>query len=234
MLGCLDLMLGGKAAREAIRTALGNGDPLDALRGWLDRFTGAPAQSFWRYHFQMYRKRPVYWPFQSPNRRYTVWVFHERFGPDTLFRIRNEFVEPRLRLAEREIADLRVQAAKNRRAARELDRMLDLADDLGKFAAILKGIAERGYTSQIDDGVLINAAPLHVALPSWPDTRATWKELEAGKYDWAHQAMAYWPERVRAACLSNKSFAIAHGLAVPEEQDSKTASPKQRRKKRAR
>ena len=234
VLGCLDLMLGGKAAREAIRTALGNGDPLDALRGWLDRFTGAPAQSFWRYHFQMYRKRPVYWPFQSPNRRYTVWVFHERFGPDTLFRIRNEFVEPRLRLAEREIADLRVQAAKNRRAARELDRMLDLADDLGKFAAILKGIAERGYTSQIDDGVLINAAPLHVALPSWPDTRATWKELEAGKYDWAHQAMAYWPERVRAACLSNKSFAIAHGLAVPEEQDSKTASPKQRRKKRAR
>ena len=232
VLGCLDLMLGAAAGREAIRAALGNGDPLDSLRGWLDRFTGQPAQSFWRYHFQMYRKRPVYWPFQSPNRRYTVWVFHERFGADTLFRIRNEFVEPRLRLAEREIADLRVQATKDRRAARELDRMLDLADDLGKFAAILKAITERGYTPQIDDGVLLNAAPLHEVLPSWPDTKTAWTELEAGKYDWAHQAMAYWPDRVKAACWANKSFAIAHGLAVPEEQESKTVSPKQRRRRR--
>ena len=230
--GCLDLMLGATAGREAIRTALGNGDPLDALRDWLDRFTGQPAQSFWRYHFQMYRKRPVYWPFQSPNRRYTVWVFHEQFGPDTLFRIRNEFVEPRLRLAEREITDLRVQANKDRRAARELDRMLDLADDLGKFAAMLKAITERGYTPQIDDGVLLNAAPLHEVLPSWPDTKAAWKELETGKYDWAHQARAYWPDRVKAACWANKSFAIAHGLAVPEEQESKTMLPKQQRRKK--
>jgi hypothetical protein len=230
-LACLNLMLGAEAAREAIRMTIGEGDPLDTLRGWLDRFTGQPAQSFWRYHFQQHRKRPVYWPFQSPNRRYTVWVFHERFGPDTLFRIRNEFVEPGLRLAEREIADLRVRAGKDRKAAKELDRMLDLADDLCKFAASLKAIAERGYTPYIDDGVLLNAAPLHEVLPSWPDTRTAWKELEEGKYDWAHQAMAYWPERVKAACLTNKSFAIAHGLAVPEEAPTAEA-PRRRGRKR--
>jgi hypothetical protein len=231
-LACLNLMLSADAAREAIRTALGDGDPLDTLRGWLDRFTGQPAQSFWRYHFQQYRKRPVYWPFQSPDRHYIVWVFHEKIGPDTLFRIRNEFVEPRLRLAEREIADLRVRSVKDRKAAKELDRMLDLADDLGKFAANLKAIAERGYTPQIDDGVLLNAAPLHEVLPSWPDTRAAWKELEEGKYDWAHQAMAYWPDRVKAACLTNKSFAIAHGLAAPEEA-SATEAPKRRGRRKA-
>jgi hypothetical protein len=231
-LACLNLMLGADAAREAIRTAIGEGDSLDALRGWLDRFTGQSAQSFWRYHSQQYRKRPVYWPFQSPDRRYTVWVFHERFGPDTLFRIRNEFVEPRLRLAEREIADLRVRAVKDRKAAKELDRMLDLADDLGKFAANLKAIAERGYTPQIDDGVLLNAAPLHEVLPSWPDTRAAWKELEQGKYEWAHQAMAYWPDRVKVACLTNKSFAIAHGLAVPETAPVTETMKRRGRKKR--
>jgi hypothetical protein len=232
-LPCLNLMLGDEAAREAIRTALGNGDPLDALRGWLDRFTGPPAQSFWRYHFQQYRKRPVYWPLQSPDRQYTVWVFQERLGPDTLFRIRNEFVEPRLRLAEREITDLRVRAGKDRKAAKELDRMLDLADDLGKFAANLKAIAERGYMPQIDDGVLLNAAPLYEVLPSWPDSRTAWKELEEGKYDWAHQAMAYWPGRVKASCLTNKSFAIAHGLAMAEVVTPNTPTPKRRgRKKR--
>jgi len=231
-LTCLNLMLGAEAAREAIRAALGEGDLLDALRGWLDRFTGQPAQSFWRHHFQQYRKRPVYWPFQSPDRKYTVWVFHERFGPDTLFRIRNEFVEPRLRLAEREIADLRVRAGKDRKAAKELDRMLDVADDLRAFVANLKAIAERGYTPHIDDGVLLNAAPLYGVLPSWPDTRMAWRDLEEGKYDWAHQAMAYWPDRVKASCLTNKSFAIAHRLAVPEAAPA-TDTPKRRgRKKR--
>ena len=114
------------------------------------------------------------------------------------------------------------------------DSVYGVAALLGVVAVVGGGVLTALTPRRRWQGVLINAAPLHVALPSWPDTRATWKELEAGKYDCAHQAMAYWPERVRAACLSNKSFAIAHGLAVPEEQDSKTASPKQRRKKRAR
>ncbi len=34
-----------------------------------------------------------------------------------------------------------------------------------------------------------------------------------GDYDWAQQAMDYWPDRFREKCKTNKSFAIAHGLA---------------------
>jgi hypothetical protein len=40
-----------------------------------------------------------------------------------------------------------------------------------------------------------------------------WAELEVGDYDWAQQAMEWWPARVKAACQTNMSFAIAHGLA---------------------
>jgi hypothetical protein len=40
----------------------------------------------------------------------------------------------------------------------------------------------------------------------------TWTKLEKGDYDWAHLAMAYWPERVREKCRTDKSLAIAHGL----------------------
>ena len=109
--------------------------------------------------------------------------------------------------------------------------MLDLADDLTKFAANLKAIADRGYTPQIDDGVLLNAAPLHEVLPSWPDTKAAWKDLSDGKFDWAHQAMAYWPDRVKAACATNKSFAIAHGLAIPEAPASPAGDKRRRRRK---
>jgi hypothetical protein len=93
-----------------------------------------------------------------------------------------------------------------------MERLLDFADDLREFSRRLKAIADRGYTPHIDDGVLLNAAPLYEILPSWPETKKAWQELEAGKYDWADQAMEYWPERVRDKCRTNRSFAIAHGI----------------------
>jgi hypothetical protein len=210
---CLELMLGAAKARDVVHTATSTGgDPVEALRGWLDRFTGTPDKSFWKYHFQLYRKRPVYWPLQSPRKKYTVWVFHERFDKNTLFTVRN-LVEERFRLLEREIADKRLAAGTNRCLAKDVDKFMDVADDLREFSRRIKEITDRGYSPHIDDGVLLNAAPLHPLLPSWPETKTAWEELEAGEYDWAQQAMEYWPARVKAACKTNKSFAIAHGLA---------------------
>lgn len=208
----LTCMLEESEARDRIKIVLGEGDPLERLRGWFDRFTGQLNSSFWKYHFQMYRKRPVYWPLQSPGRHYTVWVFQERFTADTLFHIRNDIVEPRLRLADREIADLRPRAETDRRARKELDRLRDFADDLREFSKRIKAITDSGYNPHIDDGVLLNAAPLHEILPSWPETKKAWQELERGDYDWALQAMEYWPDRIKEKCKTNKSFAIAHGL----------------------
>ncbi len=37
--------------------------------------------------------------------------------------------------------------------------------------------------------------------------------LEQGDYDWSHQAMDHWPERVKEKCKTNKFYAVAHGLA---------------------
>lgn len=189
----LVVMLSKEEACACINTALGEGEPLALMRGWFDRFAGQPGTSFWKYHFQLYRKRPVYWPLQSPKREYTVWVFHERITKDTLFHIRNNIVEPRLRLAERQITDLKSKADKDRRARKELDQQRDLADDLREFSKRLKAITDRGYTPRIDDGVLLNAAPLYEILPSWPETKKAWQELESGDYDWALQAMEYCP-----------------------------------------
>jgi hypothetical protein len=209
---CLELMLGATAARDAIRSATDTeGDSVEALRGWLDRFTGQPAASFWKYHHQLYRKRPVYWPFQSPKKSFTLWVFHERIVPNTLHTLK-DLTDVRLNLLEREITDLRPASATNRAKAKELDKLMEKADDLREFSARLKAHIDAGYESCIDDGVLLNASPLHDLLPSWSDTHTGWKELETGKYDWAHQAIRHWPERVTEACRTNRSFAIAHGL----------------------
>jgi hypothetical protein len=94
-------------------------------------------------------------------------------------------------------------------------------------------IIQKANTPNIEDGVLINAAPLRVLLPSWPDTKKAWQELEAGKYDWAHQTMDHCPDRVREKCKTNISFAIAHGLEdLCEVGDMQKAESGKGRRKR--
>ena len=225
---CLELMLGAIPARDAIRSATDTeGDPVEALRGWLDRFTGTPDKSFWRSHHQLYRKRPVYWPFQSPKKTFSLWVFHEKIGPNTLHTLK-DLTDVRLNLMEREITDLRPAAATNRAKEKELQKLLEQSDDLREFSNRLKVHIDAGYTSCIDDGVLLNAAPLHDLFPSWTETAAAWKELKAEKYEWSHQAMRHWPDRVTEACRSNRSFAIAHNL----EHLCPAAPPKAKRGKK--
>ncbi|SHJ91033.1 Methyltransferase domain-containing protein [Desulfatibacillum alkenivorans DSM 16219] len=218
-LKCLELMRGSDISHALIRNAAdSDGDPEDLLRNFLDRFTGKPEVSFWRHHFQLYRKRPIYWPLQSPKRKFTVWVFQERFTPDTLFKVRSEFADPKIRWLEGQVKDLKEKAdqsagAVKRDLEKEASKLSDILDDVQEFSKRLNAVIQRGYTPRIDDGVLINAAPLWELLPSWPDTKKAWKELEEGKFDWAHQAMDHWPDRVKEKCETNKSFAIAHGLA---------------------
>jgi len=36
--------------------------------------------------------------------------------------------------------------------------------------------------------------------------------LERADFDWAYQAMEYWPDRVKEKCKTDKSLTIAHGL----------------------
>jgi len=103
------------------------------------------------------------------------------------------------------------------RERRDLDRELagveEALADVGEFAARIDRVIDRGYVPHIDDGVLINMAPLWELIPAWQaEPKKCWQALERGEYDWSHQAMDHWPQRVREKCLENKSFAIAHGL----------------------
>jgi hypothetical protein len=61
----------------------------------------------------------------------------------------------------------------------------------------------------------VTGAPLSDLFPKgkWKDATArAWTALESGQTDWAHLAMAMWPDRVRAAAERDASIAIAHGI----------------------
>ncbi len=182
------------------------------LRRWLRR-------DFFKYHLQQYsksrRKAPIYWPLATASGSYTLWVYYPDLTDQTLFTAVNDFVEPKLKQVDSELGNLRLAGASRSRAdEKRLEELSDFRDELADLRDTLLRIAP-GYKPNHDDGVQISAAPLWPLFRHrpWQNVlRDIWERLEQGDYDWAHLVMAYWPERVREKCITDKSLAIAHDL----------------------
>ena len=201
------ILLSEKACKEIIQVLDGD------LRQFLEK------EFFVKWHIPQYRKRPVYWLLQSPKKKYGIWVFHEKLNKDSLFRIRTEYVEPKINWLKNQLRDLTAnrdaaEGRERRALEKEIGKLVDILDDVREFLKRLNFIIEeRGYAPHIDDGVLLNMAPLWDLIPSWQkEPKKAWEALERGEYDWAYQAIDHWPDRVKEKCKTNKSYAIAHGL----------------------
>lgn len=209
----LIFMLGERDARECIHEATGkDGDLDEELRRY---FEG----DFFKEHLPKYRKRPVYWLLQSPRKTYGVYLFHERITKDSLYRIRSEqYIGSKLKLLSTRLdAQQREAEGASGRQLKDLQKSIEetevARDDLQAFASLVDNLIALGYEPNIDDGVLINMAPLWQLIPSWStEPKKCWDKLVSGDYDWSHMAMSLWPERVIPKCVDNASFAIAHGL----------------------
>lgn len=201
---------------------------------------------FFAEHLKTYsksrRQAPIYWPLSTASGSYTLWIYYHRLTSDTLYTAVNRFVEPKLSAIQRELSDLetKLAGASGREASRLreqiddhrrfLDELRDLRDELLRVAAL-------PYRPDLNDGVIVNAAPLHrlFRLPKWAQaTRECWEKLQRGDYDWAHLACTIWPERVREKCRNDRSLAIAHGLEELYEGRAATASGKGRQQRLAR
>jgi hypothetical protein len=174
---------------------------------------------FFASHLKRYskgrRQAPIYWPLGTASGDYAVWVYYTMLTGQTLFTAVNDFVEPKLQQVAEDIATLR-QAGLNRgrQEERRLESLVDFEVELAELRDTLLAIAP-SYKPDQDDGVQITAAPLWQLFRHTPWRKIlneTWDRLERGDYDWAKLAMAYWPERVREKCVTDRSLAIAHDL----------------------
>ena len=182
------------------------------LRSWLQR-------EFFAVHLQQYsksrRKAPIYWPLSTASGSYTLWLYYPSLTNQTLYTCVNDFLEPKLKQVGGELANLRGKGSKRSLAdEKQFEKLQAFELELTELRDTLLKIAPYYHPNQ-DDGVQISAAPLWPLFRHKPWQKVlkeTWAKLEKGDYDWAHLAMQYWPERVRAKCKADKSLAIAHGL----------------------
>ena len=213
VLHALSVIHGSAAARVIVAEATDrDGDTEEELRRWFER-------GFFKEHIRLYRKRPVYWFLQSPKKKYGVWGFHEKLTGDTLYRVQGkQYLQSKIALLENQQNDLwskhePAEGRERKRLESEIADIDETLDDLREFSKRIAAIVQRGYERYIDDGVLISMAPLWELFPSWQaEPKKCWQALEAGKFDWSHQAMDHWPDRVKQKCAENRSYAIAHGL----------------------
>jgi len=185
------------------------------VRRWLRR-------DFFPLHLKQYsksrRKAPIYWPLSTASGSYTLWLYYPSLTSQTLYTAINDFIEgPKGKLQQvgRELSVLRDKGSTRSRddekayealQALELE-LIELRDTLLKIAPT--------YRPNHDDGVQIAAAPLWQLFHHKPwhkILKDTWAKLEKGGYDWAPLAMAYWPDRVKEKCKTDKSLAIAHDV----------------------
>ncbi|HEV2491949.1 MAG TPA: BREX-1 system adenine-specific DNA-methyltransferase PglX [Terriglobia bacterium] len=162
---------------------------------------------FWDDHVSRYskgrRKAPIYWLLQSSKKNYALWLYYHRLDKDLLFKALVNYVEPKIRLENSRFETLRSQKAtagesgkEAKRLAKEVERQEDFLSELRDFAEKLERAANLNfgdkdklksdvrYDPDLNDGVVLNIAPLHELVP-WKEANSYWEELLEGKYEWS-------------------------------------------------
>ncbi len=161
------------------------------LRGYFCKTSNG---GFWTDHIKRYsksrRKAPIYWLLQSSKKNYALWIYYHRLDKDILFKALVNYVEPKLRLKESNLEQFRSQkaASTSGKVAKQLEKQIDrqeaLLSELRDFQDKLRRAANLNLEPDLNDGVVLNIAPLWELVP-WSEAKKYWEELISGKYEWS-------------------------------------------------
>lgn len=165
------------------------------------------------------RQRYFYPLVMYKSKAYSIWLYYHKVTHDTLFVIMKDYIAPKINLKNSKLLEMKgnlsgmTEGHQKRSLEKDIAAEEEFINELKEFHKTIKQIADGGYDPDIDDGAILNIAPLHKVVP-WKEPEKYWKDLQKGKYDWAHIAMKYWPERVKEKCKKDKSLSVAHDIRV--------------------
>lgn len=135
----------------------GKGQPKDVIRNYF-------MNDFYKDHCKMYRKRPIYWLFDSGKKNgFKALIYMHRYQPDTIARIRTDYVHEQQARYRTAIADLEQRIADaSIRERVKLDKQLktlnDQATEIHTYEEKIHHLADQMISIDLDDGVKKNYA----------------------------------------------------------------------------
>lgn len=113
-------------------------------------------------HLKVYQKRPIYWLFDSGRKNgFKCLIYIHRYKPDTIARIRTDYVHEQQARYRTAIAGLENQitnAGTGERAKlnKQLKKLQDQADELHGYEEKIHHLADQFISIDLDDGVKHN------------------------------------------------------------------------------
>ena len=141
-----------------ISDALGGKDsPREVIRKYF-------LNDFYKDHLKVYQKRPIYWLFDSGKKNgFKALVYMHRYQPDTIARVRTDYVhemQSRYRTAIADVEQRLNDASTSERVklTKRLNALQAQADELRQYEEKIHHLADQMIAIDLDDGVKVNYA----------------------------------------------------------------------------
>ena len=147
-----------------IADALGaDGQPKDVIRKYF-------LNGFYKDHCKMYQKCPIYWMFDSGNKNgFKCLIYMHRYQPDTLARIRTDYVheqQARYRTAIEDFENRMANSSTSERVKlnKQVNKLSDQAREIHEYEEKIHHLADKMISIDFDDGVKKNYAKFQDVL----------------------------------------------------------------------
>ena len=133
----------------------GKGLPRDVIRDYF-------LNGFYTDHLKVYQKRPIYWLFDSGKKNgFKALVYMHRYQPDTLARMRTDYVHEQQARYRTAIEDcnqrlLNANGSERVKLSKKLQTLTAQADEIVKFEEKVHHLADMMISIDLDDGVKHN------------------------------------------------------------------------------
>ncbi len=133
----------------------GKGTPRETIRSYF-------LNDFYADHCKIYQKRPIYWLFDSGKKNgFKCLIYMHRYQPDTIARIRTDYVHEQQSRYRTAIADLEqringASASERVKLNKKLSVLAAQADELKEYEEKIHHLADQMIKIDLDDGVKHN------------------------------------------------------------------------------
>ena len=141
----------------------GKGSPRDVIREYF-------LNGFYDDHVKVYQKKPIYWLFDSGKKNgFKCLIYMHRYQPDTIARIRTDYVHEQQSRYRTALADLeqRINSASTSERVKlnkQMKTIQDQAEELRKYEEKIHHLADQMISIDLDDGVKENYAKFQDVL----------------------------------------------------------------------